>query len=114
MEWIELTDPQQLQEVIEVSKTQPVFIFKHSTTCSVSRMALDRLERQWKPQENVPATAYFLDLLRHRALSNQLAEVFQVRHESPQVLVIKNGRAVYHESHYGITHAALQAALIKS
>lgn len=114
MEWIKLTHPAQVQELIEASATEPVLVFKHSTTCSISRMALDRLERQWQPHENASAKTYFLDLLNYRAISNQLAEVFQVRHESPQVLVIKNGQAVYHESHYGITYASLQAALVRS
>lgn len=114
MEWIELTHPQQLQEVIEVSQTEPVFIFKHSTTCSISRMALDRLERQWKPLAEAPGKGYFLDLLAHRPISNQIADLFGVRHESPQVLVIKNGKAVYHESHYGISYPSLRAVLVKN
>ncbi|MFN5317545.1 MAG: bacillithiol system redox-active protein YtxJ [Bacteroidia bacterium] len=81
------------------SEHRYVFIFKHSTRCSISRMALDRLERSLKANE----PAYFLDLLNYRELSNLISERFSVQHESPQVLIIKNGECTLHASHNAIT-----------
>lgn len=83
----------------EKSNETPQVIFKHSTRCGVSSMAKNRLEKSG----TVPnATFYFLDIIRHRAVSNAVAEMFSVYHESPQVLVIRNGECVYDESHSGI------------
>jgi bacillithiol system protein YtxJ len=100
MDWIELKDEQQLEALKKESEQQPVVIFKHSTRCGTSDMIKMRLERKSAP-ENV--RFYFLDLIRHRQLSNKIAEVFEVYHESPQILLIKNGECVYDESHNGIT-----------
>jgi len=100
MKWIALTEEQQLNTIKEQSRELPVIIFKHSTRCSISMMAKNRLERETAP-ENV--LFYFLDLIRYRAVSNKIAEDFQVHHESPQVLLIRNGACVYEESHNGIS-----------
>jgi bacillithiol system protein YtxJ len=100
MNWIPLTDEQQLETIKEESKNQPVIIFKHSTRCNISSMAKNRLDREEKPQN---VKFYYLDLVAHRSLSNKIAEVFQVHHESPQVLLIKNGECTYDESHNGIS-----------
>jgi bacillithiol system protein YtxJ len=99
MNWILLSDEAQLDEIKEQSKQQPVVIFKHSTRCSISTMAKLRLEREAAPQDTL---FYCLDLLRHRPLSNRIATDFLVHHESPQVLLIKNGECTYEESHNGI------------
>ena len=79
--------------------SKPQVIFKHSTTCSISKMALDRFERATAPET---IDFYYLDLLSYRSISNSIAETFQVHHESPQVILIKNGECIYDESHYGI------------
>ncbi|MBL7718084.1 MAG: bacillithiol system redox-active protein YtxJ [Flavipsychrobacter sp.] len=100
MNWIPLTDEQQLETIKEESKTQPVVIFKHSTRCSISSMAKSRLEREQEPEQ---VKFYYLDLIAYRSLSNKIAEDFQVHHESPQVLLIKNGECTYEESHNGIS-----------
>lgn len=100
MNWIALTEEAQLDQIKEQSKRQPVVIFKHSTRCSISDMAKGRLERKTAP-ENVQF--YYLDLIRYRNISNDIAKVFGVRHESPQILLIKNGECVYDESHNGIS-----------
>ena len=99
MNWEYLTDEAQLETIIKQSFQQPVVIFKHSTRCSISVMAKNRLERIGAPEHVI---FYYLDLLRYRALSNRIAEMFQIYHESPQVLLIKNGECVYDESHNGI------------
>lgn len=99
MNWKEITDEQQLEQIRQESTLHPVVLFKHSTRCSISSMAKSRLERA-TPPENIPF--YYLDLIRYRGISNKVAEVFGVMHESPQVLVIRRGECVYDESHNGI------------
>ncbi|MEM0542485.1 bacillithiol system redox-active protein YtxJ [Flavobacterium sp. j3] len=98
--WRVLTDLGQLNEIINESVTTPVVIFKHSTRCSVSRMALKQFENEFNLQTKV--TPYFLDLLEHRDVSNEIAELFQVMHQSPQLILIKNGVAIYSASHSDI------------
>ena len=100
MEWINLRTEDQLDELISKSATRPQIIFKHSTRCSISALAKNRLDKEKTPEE---MDFYYLDLINNRPLSNKVAEVFNVSHESPQVLVIKNGESIYDESHMGIT-----------
>lgn len=100
MNWIALTAKEQLDTIKENSNINPAVIFKHSTRCSISIMAKGRLERSVAP-ENI--NFYYLDLLNHRPISNLIAETFQVHHESPQILLIKNGDCIYEESHNGIS-----------
>lgn len=100
MNWIDIVDIDQLEAIKEESKKEAVVIFKHSTRCSISAMAKGRLEREATAGSGLKF--YYLDLIRYRAISNKIAEVFDVVHESPQVLVIKNGECTYEESHNGI------------
>ncbi|WMJ72673.1 bacillithiol system redox-active protein YtxJ [Cytophagaceae bacterium ABcell3] len=102
MEWEELKDAGTLDKINEVSKEQPVLIFKHSTRCSISDTALNRLERNWKKDEAKGVVPYYLDLISFRDISNKIAEVYDVKHESPQALLIVNGACVYYASHMGI------------
>lgn len=96
-----------LEEISRRSFEKPIAIFKHSTRCSISRFAWNQLQRDYDiPAEKMEL--YFLDLLAHRSLSNQVAEDFGVRHQSPQLIVIKNGKAVYHTSHEDISAEKLQ------
>src|SRR5262245_43642440 len=99
MNWIELTEENQLATINEQSKNQPVVIFKHSTRCSISSMAKNRLERSAQP-ENI--LFYHLDLIKYRDISNKIAKNYVVHHESPQILIIRNGECFYEESHNGI------------
>ena len=100
MHWIHLTDEEQLKNIVTKSQARPQVVFKHSTRCSISAVALQRLQKSEQPAE---VDFYFLDLISNRNLSNKIAEVFKVQHESPQVLVIKDGQCVYNESHLGIS-----------
>jgi bacillithiol system protein YtxJ len=100
MKWIPLTNEGQLSQIIVQSQTKPQVIFKHSTRCSISSVALQRLQKATQPEG---LDFYFLDLLAHRPISNKIVETFKVHHESPQVLVIKNGECVFDESHLGIS-----------
>lgn len=110
MNWISLTSAEQLTSIKEKSFQRPQLIFKHSTRCNISSMALNRLERYATPPAGTDY--YYLDLLAYRNISQQVAADFSVRHESPQVLVIKNGECVYDESHYGISMEDLQEQLV--
>ncbi len=106
--WIPLNSSEQLEEIQKKSASRPQIIFKHSTTCGVSRMVLNLFEKKYILQETSD-DLYFLDLHRHREISNQIAQKFQVLHQSPQLLVIKNGQTVAHASHGGITEIDLEA-----
>lgn len=97
MDWNLLNEEQQLNEIKEKSKNKAVVIFKHSTRCSISRMALKQFEREFDLEDKI--TPYFLDLLEYRIISNAIASLFNVTHQSPQILVIKNGISVYDASH---------------
>ena len=99
MNWIYLTNEVQLQDIKDKSKDKPQVIFKHSTRCGVSSMAKNRLDKGSEPGG---MDFYFLDLIKHRNISNKIAQDFQVYHESPQILIIKDGKSVYDESHSGI------------
>jgi bacillithiol system protein YtxJ len=97
----------QLDSIEEKSTSQSVVIFKHSTRCSISHMAKGRLDRY----DNGNTEFYYLDLIAHRDISNEIASRFQVHHESPQILIIKNGECIYAESHSGIIVDELEEQL---
>lgn len=109
--WRELNSMEQLEEIKELSSDKKVVIFKHSTRCPVSAMALSRLERSWDSEEQKDTPAYFLDLIRFRDISNEIAGVFGVDHQSPQVIMVDKGEAVYDESHMGISYEELNERL---
>lgn len=99
--WALLTEEKQLNEIIEESKTKLVVVFKHSTRCGISRGVLSQFEKATDSNlENI--AFYYLDLLQYRNISNELASVFNVYHQSPQAILIKNGEVVTHNSHYDI------------
>lgn len=110
--WIPLKDLGQLNEIISISNENPVIIFKHSTRCSVSRMALKQFENEYDVETlccNV--STYFLDLLEYRTISNEIAIRFGVNHQSPQLLLIKDGKSVYDVSHSDIDAGELKGKL---
>ena len=95
--WNELSSLDDLIKAIDESYSQPVLIFKHSKRCSISSMSKSRLERNW--EENTILECYFLDLLSNRDISDQIANEFKVDHQSPQILIIKDGKCIYNASH---------------
>jgi bacillithiol system protein YtxJ len=109
MNWIALEDENQLEEIKKESQEKPVLIFKHSTSCSISATALNRLERSWKTEEVPHLKAYYLDLLSYRGLSREVANTFGVVHESPQVLLIEKGKCIYYASHLGISYPEVKS-----
>lgn len=105
--WIALNSTEQLSEIRERSKIRPQFIFKHSTTCGISRMVFGMFSESYPLDKNV-ADLYYLDLHAYRQVSNEVGITFQVLHQSPQLLVIKNGETVFHTSHGTITEVNLE------
>ena len=105
--WIPLNDIQQLQYIAEKSKTKTQVVFKHSTRCGISRMVMNQFVESYDLNEN-DLDLYYLDLLSYRDVSNEVGYTFQVMHESPQLLVIKNGVTVAHASHGAINTVDLQ------
>jgi bacillithiol system protein YtxJ len=100
MDWKNLNSIDQLDAISADSYNIPQVLFKHSTRCSISSMALNRLESSTAP---AGVEFYLLDLLQHRDISAAIAEKFKVHHESPQALVIINGECTYDKSHMGIS-----------
>lgn len=96
MNWKSLDSEQQFSDILA---TEPLFaVFKHSTRCSISSMAKNRLEREW----NLQFPIYYLDLLQYRSVSNLIAEKSGIEHQSPQLIVFQNGKPIYNGSHSGI------------
>ncbi|TCC95523.1 bacillithiol system redox-active protein YtxJ [Pedobacter hiemivivus] len=100
MQWKNITDLTQISQI--QNQKGYSLIFKHSTRCSVSSMAKRRFEMDW---DSIPenTSLYFLDLISYRDLSAQIAETFQVHHESPQILLIKDGDCILDASHSDIS-----------
>ena len=96
--WIPLTTEEQFLKILEEDQAA---IFKHSTRCSISSMAKSRLERDFDVESGI--NMYYLDLIRFRNLSNLIEETLDVRHQSPQLIVLKKGSVVYHASHNSIS-----------
>lgn len=99
--WVSLTTLGQLDELKERSQEKTQLIFKHSTTCGISGMTwrMFKGSYEWEGRCDL----YFLDIHAHRDISNAIADIFHVRHESPQLLIIKDGEVTFHTSHGAIT-----------
>ncbi|RMG66584.1 MAG: bacillithiol system redox-active protein YtxJ [Bacteroidetes bacterium] len=110
LNWHDLVSLDQLDELVARSHTRPVAIFKHSTRCGISAMAKFQLEHHWDlhPEE---VDMYYLDLLTYRPVSNEIAERFGVWHQSPQLIVLRQGEVAYHTSHSAISVRNLRKAL---
>ena len=101
IDWDHLSSSNELDELDKKSHQLPIIFFKHSTRCSISAMALNRFERNFEPESNFAPV--LLDLIAHRELSNQIADRYEVMHQSPQIIVIKGGKAIYDASHNAIS-----------
>jgi bacillithiol system protein YtxJ len=106
-DWIKLTSSEQLHELIKEAATTPVLLFKHSTRCSISAMALNRFEQEWDT-EKATCVCVYLDLIEYRSISNEIATLLKVEHQSPQAILVHNGTVVYAESHGAITASSIQ------
>jgi bacillithiol system protein YtxJ len=111
MTWIPLENEAQIDKIIADSEQKPQVIFKHSTRCSISSMAKNRLDKKNAPEG---INFFYLDLIQFRKLSNKIAADFHVTHQSPQVLVIDHGKCIYDESHSGISMEDIEANGLKN
>ena len=102
MNWNPLTEIEQLEKIDQESENNLVMVLKHSTTCSISSMALSRLERKWADSDSEKIKPYYLDLLQYRSLSNEIEKRYGIEHQSPQVLILKNGKCIFSETHSAI------------
>lgn len=105
--WNQLNTIEQLNEILEESKSVPVAIFKHSTRCGISRMVIKQFESNYSIDAD-KLKLYYLDLLNYRDISNEIGYKFQVMHQSPQLIVLKNKETVAHASHYEINSINLE------
>lgn len=99
--WNALSTNEDWNDALSASEKGPVVLLKHSTRCSISSMALNRVEQSLEDLSKV-ASCYLLDLIAYRDISNTIASAMEVKHESPQVLVLKNRACIYTSSHYDI------------
>lgn len=104
--WKALTSEDQIKSMIEDSHSKPVAIYKHSTRCGLSAVVISRLEKDWNFGED-ELDFYYLDIINRRSLSNKVAKELGIDHLSPQLLLLKNGKVVYHDSHSAISVSAL-------
>ncbi len=111
MNWVEIKSKEDLDQISDKSfqDNLGIAIFKHSTRCSISLVAKTRISASWDFKDELPI--YYLDLLSYRDLSNLIAEKFNVFHESPQLIVIKDGKVIYNASHLSISVKNLHQAL---
>ena len=98
--WKYIGEEKHIEEIEKKSFSKPVVIFKYSTRCGINRITLRQFEKDLP--ENIDADFYFMDLVKYRALSNDIAERFSVRHESPQLIVLKEAKVLHHSSHQDI------------
>jgi bacillithiol system protein YtxJ len=108
--WKKLKTQEELENLIENSHRVPSVIYKHSSRCGSSFIVKKRLEHDWVFGEG-DVDIYFLDLVEHRDVSDEVSRVFRVRHESPQILVIRDGESVYDTSHGGVSVKSIKKAL---
>lgn len=112
MEWNHIKEVSEIDLYLQQSFARPVLFFKHSIRCSISATVLNRLERNWKPEWAV--TPVYIDLINFRPVSNELAQVLDVQHESPQAILVEKGKLVNHWSHFEIDGRAIVDALAKN
>jgi bacillithiol system protein YtxJ len=110
LDWRLIENMSQVERIKEDSFRNIQLIFKHSTRCSISSTAKNRLERNWSFSED-QIVPHYLDLIQYRSISNHIVEAFGVPHESPQIILIKNGEAIYDASHFGIDANELKGIL---
>ncbi len=109
-EWTNLTEENQIAEIIALSNSIPVYIFKHSTTCGISAQAKENVEISFKNTDK-PFLFYYLDLLKYRSVSNEVASKLNVHHQSPQLILVHDGRVAFTTSHHKIKANILEDSL---
>jgi bacillithiol system protein YtxJ len=108
---VELHQERDLEQLLERSHTEPVVIFKHSTQCSRSAAAWE--EFQSFVEDHPGTTCATILVIEDRPLSDALEDRFGIRHESPQAILVSNGKPVWHANHFKVTAQALEEAVAK-
>jgi bacillithiol system protein YtxJ len=103
-QFIPVTDAQELEELFARSHSQPVILFKHSTTCPISAAAYQQMSRSG-------SAVALVVVQRARDISRQVETLTGVRHESPQAIILRNGQAVWSAAHWDVTADAVKSAL---
>lgn len=109
-QWNVLTDERQVVDVLKASSQKPQLVYKHSHTCGISHAAKERIEESFD-EINKQADMHFANVKKSRPVSNRVAKELGVRHESPQVLIVKNSECTWHESHWSIKGEQILSAL---
>lgn len=109
-EWTNLTEENQIAEIIALSNSIPVYIFKHSTTCGISAQAKENVEISFNNTDK-PFLFYYLDLLKYRSISNEVASKLNVHHQSPQLILVHDGQVAFTTSHHKIKANILEDSL---
>jgi bacillithiol system protein YtxJ len=106
LNWLPLTTLEQLETIKDESNTAAVLIFKHSTRCGISKMVIKQFEKLFTA-EHTNLKVYYLDLLNYRNISDEIGFKFQVMHQSPQLIVVRNGVSIHDAAHNDITQTNL-------
>jgi bacillithiol system protein YtxJ len=105
--WIHIRSEKDWYAARSSSLEKPALVFKHSTRCGISSMALKQFERGWTLSSE-DCLLYYLDILAYRAVSNLIAQDVPVVHESPQALLFANNELIHHASHSDIDAQRMQ------
>lgn len=109
--WIPLTEADKVSQIIDQSKDKKIAFFKHSTRCGISVGVKTDLESQWEIDAD-EIDFYYVDLLNHRDVSNAIAEQTGVTHQSPQLIVMQDGKVIKSITHFAINYQALEESLV--
>jgi len=107
--WTILESMTDVEEMIDQSERNTVIVFKHSNRCGISGSVLRKFEKKIGTSVTDQKLFYFLNVIKHRDVSSEIARRFNVRHESPQLIIIKNKEVTAHDSHYEILNMDLPA-----
>ena len=105
-DWQHLKGSEILEQIDKDSYSKTQAIFKHSTRCGISQHVLDNTISDWTIDSD-KLTFYLLDLLAYRPISNEISQHWNIPHQSPQLILIRNGKAIYHASHHSIQVAEI-------
>jgi len=108
-----LSDIGQLEAAIAESRERPVLLFKHSRTCGISCEALDELHVHLD-QVAEPAACKLITVQSDRGVSDETALRLGIRHQTPQAILLRDGRPVWSASHFRITAEELSKALART
>jgi bacillithiol system protein YtxJ len=108
--WSNLTEEKQIAEIMDLSSSIPVYIFKHSTTCGISAQAKQNVELSFRNTDK-SFLFYYLDLLKFRTVSNEVASTLNVHHQSPQLILIHDGQVIFTTSHHKIKATIIEESL---